>query len=140
MDKKSWLLLVVSSSGDTGLTPIQLQKSLFIIGQSLKLKDFYDFVPYSYGPFDSQIYIDAETLSSENLINMTYENSHRYPKYEISSSGLDKVKEIKKQTKDDETEFVSKTVNFVKSLSFKQLLKIVYEAYPAYAVNSIFRG
>lgn len=140
MNTKAWLLIAVSAAGDTGLTPIQLQKSLFIIGKSLKLKNYYNFTPYSYGPFDQQIYIDAEILSAKLLLNVTYDKSYRYPRYIISNKGLEEAKDIRKKVKDEKVDFIFKTVGFIKSLSFKQLLKIVYETYPSFAVNSIFKG
>ncbi len=34
MDRKDIVLLVIESASDEGLSPLQLQKSLFIIGQS----------------------------------------------------------------------------------------------------------
>ena len=34
MDKKDALLLVIAAGEDTPLTPVQLQKSLFLVGKS----------------------------------------------------------------------------------------------------------
>lgn len=138
MKVSDWILITVDYAKEEGLTPIQLQKTLFLIGQSLKLKDFYNFVPYSYGPFDSQIYSDAELLSIDGCINVTY-NGRSYPHYKISVTGSERASEIKAKMEKKDTDFIEKTVEFVKSLSFKELLKAVYKSYPAYAVNSIFK-
>jgi len=140
MKTRDWLLITVNAAGDEGLSPVQLQKTLFLIGQTLNLKSFYNFTPYSYGPFDSQVYSDAEELSANGQININYDKARTYPRYIISDKGQDQSVVLEKKIKNTEVELVHKTTEFVKRLSFKQLLKIVYEAYPSFAVNSIFKG
>lgn len=138
MKSADWLLLTINDAKETGLTPVQLQKSLFLISKPLNLKKFYDFIPYSYGPFDSKIYLDAETLADQGLLSINY-NGLSYPHYQVSPTGAKKASDIKKKMNKNEVDFVQKTIDFVKSLSFKELLKTVYESYPEYAVNSIFK-
>ena len=56
MDDRDFLLLVVASGKDKALTPVQLQKSLFLLGKTdlaEAVDSPYDFEPYHYGPFDA---------------------------------------------------------------------------------------
>lgn len=140
MIPQNWTLLVVSSAGDAGLTPVQLQKSLFLIGQALSLKKYYNFTPYSYGPFDGEIYKDAENLETKGYLVISYNNNRSFPTYIITQMGSEFATSLKSQIDKKKSAFVGKLVGYVKSLSFRQLLKIIYNNYPQYAVNSIFRG
>ena len=73
MQKEDFLLMVVASGKDEPLTPVQLQKSLFLIGEhkdgfSEVPQSFYDFRPYHYGPFDIRVYQDADVLAEQGLV------------------------------------------------------------------------
>ena len=70
MNRKDYLLLVVAAAGSTPLTPVQLQKSLFLVKENLPEipVPFYEFEPYDYGPFDVEVYSDADSLASEGLL------------------------------------------------------------------------
>jgi uncharacterized protein YwgA len=75
MTPKDWTLLVIAAADPKPLQPVQLQKSLFLLGRNLspeqlQVKEFYDFQPYDYGPFCSDIYSNAEKLSDEGLIRI----------------------------------------------------------------------
>ena len=69
MTPKDWTLLVLASAGGP-LSPVQLQKTLFLIDRNLSraqrgVTRFYNFRAYDYGPFDSAIYTDAVILQTE---------------------------------------------------------------------------
>lgn len=138
MTRKEWLLLVIAKAGTTGLTPIQLQKTLFLAGQAYKLKgDYYNFIPYNYGPFDHQIYKDAEELAVNEHI-LIYSDSNPYRKYLITPLGQIEANSLMQKDKKI-AKFAEELVTFVKSLRFKELLRVIYKNYPHFAANSIFR-
>jgi hypothetical protein len=71
MQRQDWLLLVLCAAHQEGLTPVQLQKSLFLVGQELPRhvrSHFYAFFPYNYGPFDPQICRDADRLGKDGFV------------------------------------------------------------------------
>ena len=71
MDRKDILLVVVASGNGTPLTPVQLQKSLFLISENLKgeIPDpFYDFGPYHYGPVRCRSLWRCRFLELEGLL------------------------------------------------------------------------
>ena len=66
MDRKYWTLLALGAAEGKALTPVKLQKTLFLLGQVFpKMEDFYNFVPYDYGPFNASIYEDAKILAQD---------------------------------------------------------------------------
>lgn len=138
MTRQQWLLLVIAEAGATGLTPIQLQKTLFLVGQAYKLKSgYYDFAPYNYGPFDPQIYKDAEEIATTEQI-IIFNDGNPYSKYLITPSGQINADDLKQKNEKD-AKFAKELVDFVKSLKFRELLRVIYKNYPQFAVNSIFR-
>ena len=84
MTRQDWLLLVLAAAGGKPLSPLQLQKSLFLVGYDLaKLvgADFYTFRPFDYGPFDATVYQDAEEQAAQGLVTI---RSHPVTKREFS--------------------------------------------------------
>src|SRR2546422_2763730 len=71
MTKRDWLLVAISAADRDGLDPVQLQKSLFLLGEKGRPfvgRDFYQFVPHNYGPFSAEIYADADLLEASGYI------------------------------------------------------------------------
>ena len=142
MNKENWNLLAISLGGDEGLTPAQLQKVLFLMGKAYPktLNEFYNFKPYNYGPFDKQIYLDAEALASEGLIETISKNGNTWPYYCISEKGLEFAKALADSEDQRPISYLTKIVKWAQSLTFGQLISSIYEKYPEYKVNSVFRG
>jgi len=141
MHREDWLLLVLNSAKGHELTPIQLQKSLFLLGQmvpQVSEGDFYNFYPYSYGPFDPTIYFDAEKLEEKGLIGINL-GTNRWREYFITSEGSKYSRKLKKQIDEDIIEYIEKIVSLVRSLPFRKLVKLIYRHFPEYKANSIFQ-
>jgi uncharacterized protein YwgA len=88
MNRQDWTLLAVSFAESSGISPVRLQKSLFILGQELPSEvgnDFYQFSAYNYGPFSKQIYLDAERLAIDGYIAI--DKTGRYPMYFATAQG-----------------------------------------------------
>lgn len=141
MQREYWLLLVLNSAKGHELTPIQLQKSLFLLGKmvpGVSDKDFYNFYPYSYGPFDPSIYFDAEKLEEEGLIGINC-GTDRWKEYFITNEGVKYSNKLKKQLDEHLVDYIDKIVGFVKKLPFRKLVKMIYKHFPEYKVNSVFQ-
>ena len=131
MDKKQVTLLnALQSAGSEGLTPVQIQKVMFLYGESLEAKekaDFYNFVPYNYGPFDKTIYSDLEKLVGQNMLKKKRSSSGAwYTYYPLNTSA----------THSDN--YIDKLVKWAQKQSFKDLLLAIYEHYPQYKEKSVF--
>src|SRR5258707_9223608 len=80
MERPDWTLLATKFANQSGLSPVQLQKALFLLGKEMPKSvgdDYYHFVPHNYGPFAKDIYSDADALAREGLIAIT--QSVKYP-------------------------------------------------------------
>ena len=143
MDRRDWNLLVIAA-GRQPLSPVQLQKALFLLGQELTPQqrgsaDFYKFRPYDYGPFASEIYRDAEALQTESLVKIELQPGRRLRSYEASEIGRRRAKELRSQLDDVARSYLDKVVNWVQSVPFDSLVGAIYKAYPKMAANSIFQ-
>src|SRR6266478_1030561 len=99
MNREDWLILAVNAAGKPGLTPAQLQKSLFLLDKeipgSFEPDSRYYFSAYNYGPFSKQIYDDAEILASKGLLNISQAAGQRYFEYAVTRLGADFANELR---------------------------------------------
>lgn len=142
MERRYWTLLVLDEAGPTGLSPIQLQKSLFLIGRNLPNEvgnDYYEFVPYNYGPFDARVYSDAQHLVRLGLAQVIQVAGRNWSYYTVTSEGHGVAHHLRNtEVSPKMSEYITKVVKWVQSLSFAQLLSAIYKAYPQYKAKSVF--
>ncbi len=140
IERKDWTLLVIAEADKTGLTPVKLQKSLFLLHHAMpkETKDFYHFVAYNYGPFDIGIYHDADLLKKEGYVE-THSAQSAGRKYNITSSGKKRAKELHEQVTEEATKYLKQLIDWMLPLSFQELVSSVYKEFPEYKKNSVFR-
>ncbi len=142
MTRKDWLIQALDLAAD-GLTPVQLQKSLFILGAELPRsvgRNFYKFEPYNYGPYDSTIYHDADAMAVEGHVEISSPLMSSVRLYQITPSGRE-LADAKREALDRVgVEYLSKVVGWVEKLSFRDLVEAVYARYPEQRVNSVFES
>lgn len=140
MSPKDWTLLVIAAAGGRALSPVQLQKALFLIGEKLVLppSDRYEFEPYDYGPFCARVYSDAEQLERDGFVEIGYGRPYRL--YCATPEGIDRADSLRKQLESRERAYLDEVVSFVRRLTFKQLVEAVYAAYPRMRANSVYRS
>jgi uncharacterized protein len=142
---KDWILLTIAAARGESLSPVQLQKSLFLIERNLtgaqrRTRDFYKFTPYDYGPFDSTIYRDAGKLESEGYVSIIQTGNGSYREYAATPDGLRNASELRQQLDEVALDYLDRVVEWTRKLSFGELVSSIYKAYPEMAVNSVFRG
>jgi len=106
----------------------QLVKWAFLFAQEkdlAKLKHFYRFVPYKYGPYSFSLYYDLN-----GLVNTSYIVTS--PKGSISVSGEVPIPPVDKDVEFEIQIFLNKYKNF----SYKRLTEHVYNSYPWYSINA----
>ena len=144
MNPKDWTLLVIAARNGKPLQPVQLQKSLFLLGRNLsvhqlQVESFYQFEPYDYGPFCSQVYSDAESLCFEGFVHIDCPISLSYRFYSATGEGIAKANELKKILSPETRDYLEKIVEWTSALSFNDLVSAIYSAYPDMKENSIFK-
>ncbi|MEX2557810.1 MAG: hypothetical protein WEB06_19540 [Actinomycetota bacterium] len=133
------LLIAAGATGPFEFDPIRLMKGAFLVSQRgpSEWRSYFDFSPYSYGPFDSGVYVLRDQLLTRGLLRA--EQHGRYESYTLSEAGKARVAELHdalpKQTRD----WVSSIGSYVTSKSFSRLLREIYAAFPEYATRSVVR-
>lgn len=140
--RKDTLIVLIACADDQGLSPLQIQKSLFLLAQSGlpgMPSPFYAFRPYNYGPFDADIYRDVDLLISEGLVAETHIAGQSWSKYTITVKGRAVASEMQNQMDNRLLSHLREIVEWIKPLSFTDILRVIYAKYPAFAVNSVFQ-
>jgi uncharacterized phage-associated protein len=138
LTKRDWTLLAISAAEGEPLSPVQLQKALFLLGQMRADRvgnDFYQFEAHNYGPFSSGIYRDAEALEGDGLV--TIQSDGRWKKYAATPRGLATAKSLSVDS--GANQYLQRVVAWVRSLSFQALVRAIYARFPDYRANSVFQ-
>lgn len=142
MQKQDWLLvyLALPSKSSTNLIdPIRIMKGLFLFGMKFKdkLKDFYDYKPYLYGPCSFEIYNDLLDLQLKGLLDEYPPPLSRWSYYRLTEKGQEKASTLIKDIQPELLAQLEAIKIKVTSLSFLELLREIYKEYPKYAQNSV---
>ena len=134
MSKAEWLLLALDAAGSQGLSPVQLQKSLFLLGKraTTALSEFYEFVPYNYGPFSREIYQDAKSLEQQGLVSVTPGHNAGYREYRITPTGHMRADHLWKRVDPQAAAYLRSLVDWAQRTSFASLVSAIYSEYPEY--------
>ncbi len=143
MTRKNWTLLVIAAARGEPMSPVQLQKSLFLLGRNLtpaqlQADRFYTFRNYDYGPFNQAIYEHAEQLEAERLVSGEVKRNYR--RYAATMNGVHEAERLRAGLDPAVNGYVDRVVGWVRSLPFDQLVREIYRLYPETKVNSVFRG
>lgn len=134
MNKRDLILQIFSLVNDKTLSPLQLQKLLFLVDEKLSIDingtKFFNFEPYDFGPFDRQIYIELNALISTGQIIVHNGKVRQYQLIDdnFNVSIAENIKEKIKILAD-----------FVKKCTFKELLTAIYKEYPHTAIKAIYK-
>ena len=142
MERRDWALLTLAAAEGAELTPVQLQKVLFLLGERQRDKvgrGFYAFRPYNFGPFSADVYSDAGQLEREGLAVIDRGAPGRnWSLYAATPAGVARAREVAQQAPEGLPDYVGRLVQWARSLTFQELVSAVYAAYPAQRANSIF--
>jgi len=140
--REDWLLVALAAAEGAPLTPVQLQKSLFLLGQELPDavgEDFYAFRPYNYGPFSSAVYADADRLADEGLVRIDrMEPGRNWAVYSATPEGVERALALSNGLPGQAVEYLRSAVGWTRKLTFSQLVSAIYARYPEQRANSVF--
>lgn len=141
MDRKEFVLAVLASGGcGVRYTPVQVQKLFFLIDK--EIPDLiggcqFHFEPYNYGPFDKAVYDELETLEDKGYVEAAFEQTWR--NYRLTPEGQEKGDKILDSLSPEAKNYIERASEFVRRLSFKQLVLAIYKAFPEMRENSVFQ-
>ena len=145
MTRRDWLLLFVAFEGaPRGLDPVRLQKGMFLFSQETDVpaRQKYTFVAYNYGPMSSDIYGDIDELVANGLVEPVPVEGQSWMRYKPTKAGVERGGELLTDAKTkhaDAARHMFETKQSVASMTFNALLEDVYERYPEFATESLFR-
>lgn len=141
MDKQSLLLAALSAGGTYQHTPVQVQKLVFLIERNVAGDlggPAFEFRAYDYGPFDSSIYDVLRGIETQGLA-VSSATTRGWKKYQLTEAGLAEGSRVLSQMPKRAADYVRAVSEFVRRLSFADLVSSIYKAYPEMKANSVFR-
>jgi len=133
-NRESILIAIIAAAGGRGLNRVQLQKSAFLVGEEFegKLKNYYQFRPYMYGPFAQDIYADLERLSDGPMVETFFDEGRQW--YRIAGDN----ESWQYSLTDELASGVKQIVGWISGMSsFYELVRAIYYLYPEQRENSV---
>lgn len=139
MNRVDLLLKIIAAANGEPVTPAQLQKVAFLLGDEFgdKLTGYYQFRKYDYGPFCADIYRDAQQLEREGKITIALHPRGGWRQYSATLAGIHADAE---GIPEEVSSYIVDKVKWARDLSFQELVRAVYQLYPSYRENSVFQG
>jgi uncharacterized protein len=143
--RRDWLLLFIAYEGaPSGLDPVRLQKGMFLFAQEADVPEGekYAFRAYNYGPMSRDIYDDLDQLVAAGVVEEVPVEGQSWSRYRPTAGGVRRGEELLGEAKNlraDAAQQLYDTKHSVASMTFNALLEDVYERYPEYATESLFR-
>src|SRR5262245_56710704 len=128
--RKEWTLLALAAAEGRPLSPVQLQKVLFVFSREMPgvVRGAFAFKAYNYGPFDASICTDAEELEREGLVHIA--RSNRWTEYSATPAGMSYSAEIARLIDAQATVYLAQLVTWARGLSLNDLVRAIYARYP----------
>jgi len=136
--KNDWVLLLLRQNP---LDRIHIMKALFLIWHrsGRNIKNYFEFVPYLYGPCSFEVYSVLENLQANGFIVQPPHSMPQWVNYYLTEKGRKEAENAAARASSDILRFIEKIVEQVSRLGFYELLQMVYTEAPDFAVNSMFR-
>ena len=144
MTRRDWLLLLLGAPESVPLDPVRVQKSMFLFvhEDQLPVGERYEFTPYDYGPFSSEIYADLDSLVAAGLAERLDTPGYTWKQFRASADGVARARGLQATFDNEQRQLAERLFELkarVLAFSFRDLLTYVYDRYPEFARNSIFR-
>jgi hypothetical protein len=123
--RRGWLLLAIALSGTSGLSPVQLQRSLFLVGQKREEQvgpGFYEFEANGSGPASTALYVDIDALVTAEYIVKEWVPESSWSAFRLSDAGQASAADFRRKLKKDALSGLEDAVAWVKELSYLDLV------------------
>lgn len=136
------LAALATAEPGAGWSPVQVQKLFFLLERQASSAlggKRWSFTAYDYGPFDSAVYSEIETMAGDGL-TIVNRPAGSMRTFRLTEAGHARGVEQLNALHPDVKTYVVSLAQWLRGLSFQQLVSAVYQAYPEMRENSIFRG
>ena len=143
MTRDQIILAAMSTVGQKSFRPVHIQKLFFLIDDRLCKKTggpHFAFKPYDYGPFDQDVYHELDNLVQDGLVEISDPGQDGPRSYWLTDAGQE-LGDAALSTLEPLTQnAIDRLANFVRPLSFGDIVSAIYLEYPEMKVNSVFKG
>lgn len=141
MEPDDLVLAALAGGGsNAAFTPVQVQKLFFLLDREashLVGGPHFHFQPYDYGPFDKAVYDRLNALAAQDLVAVF--TNGKYRTYALTAQGYEVGSQRLSELTPPAQGYVSALADWVRRLSFQQLVAAIYQRYPDMKVNSVFK-
>lgn len=138
--RKEEALVALGATPSAQATPVQAVKLLFLMEKRVPNEIGgvkYNFTPYDYGPFDSQVYSDLEDLGKMGLVEVIYQKPRLY---RLTTAGQQQASNLLARMDPHVSAYIQSLAAWVTGVTFAQLVSAIYNEFPEMRANSIFQG
>lgn len=130
------LWLVVDASGAQGLSPVQVQKTVFLVTMHDDAS-YYEFKAEAYGPASLAIYDDLAQLVEQGHVYASHIGDYKYCKHwRPTVQGHSHAPWIKAEPR--QADYIRRVIAWMHDTSFHGMIKAVVVKYPEYGGNLAF--
>lgn len=141
MHRADWLLLFLTAGSGGPLDPVRVQKGMFLLAMdgALAAHERYAFEPYAYGPMSRQLYRDLRRLDHDALLVGLPVPGASWELVQLAPVGAARSATLRERASAQGLQAAASIRERISGLTFAELLELVYELHPEYAVRSVFR-
>lgn len=140
MTRREVVLAAMAPAEGRPHTPVQLEELLFLADREVPDSiggPVFDFQPLHYGPFDKQVYEEAEALAADGLVIIVPDGPRRT--FALTPMGQREADRIFGALSDRARDYLRRASEFVLTHRFTEIVSAIYRAYPEMRANSVFR-
>lgn len=123
--RRGWLLSAVSVAGQSGLSPVQLQRTLFLVCQKreeLVGPDFYEFESNGSAPVSLALYADIDALVTAEYIVKEWVPESSCSTIRLSDTGRARAADFRRKMKKEALGGLEDAVAWVKEQSYQEMV------------------
>ncbi|HEY3123304.1 MAG TPA: hypothetical protein VGK70_04505 [Thermoanaerobaculia bacterium] len=124
--REDWALLSLAAASGKRLLPVQLQKSLYLLGQQfprLIEAGFYEFRSIGNEHFSEEVYADTDAMLKSGLVWIVHSDREGWRHYGATAAGRERARGLEKQLSPEVVRYVHRVVAWVSTRSVDQLLR-----------------
>ena len=144
MSRSDWILTYLYSPGYTGKVnepvegSIPLMKGLFLLEEDRGVSMPYVFKPDMFGPLCLEVYDDLNYLTNNRgEVIQEVRPNQRWKTFRLTERGIAEAKEVYIHLPEETRQALREVKTSVGSKKLTELIRHVYDKYPAFARNSI---
>lgn len=121
----------------------RLQKEVFLAQKALidkKIRRLYPFMPYYYGPFSRQLYVDLSWLESQGVVeerSFMKDDEGIYRQFKLTPKGVAEVEALISQNGMPEVYEVARSIKHAyNDMPLTSLVSYTHRTWPDYVISS----